>query len=52
MYNLRVLIIFLILSASLSELLETFTLGSKLKLRKIQTEKLNMIVRVVIIKTC
>ena len=51
-YNLRVLIVFLILSDSLSELPETFTLGIKLKLRKIQTEKLKMIVRVVIIKTC
>ena len=52
MYNLRVLIVSLILSGSLSELPETFTLGIKLKLRKIQTEKLKMIVRVVIIKTC
>ena len=52
MYNLRVLIISVILSASLSELPETFTLGIKLKLRKIQIEKLKMIVRVVIIKTC
>ena len=51
-FNLRVLIVFLILSGSLSELLKTFTLGIKLKLRKIQTEKLKMIVRVVIIKTC
>ena len=40
-----------ILSGSLSELPETFTLGMKLKLRKIQTEKLKMIVRVVIIQT-
>ena len=51
-YNLRVLIVSAILSASLSELPETITLGIKLKLRKIQTEKLKMIVRVVIIKTC
>ena len=50
-YNLRVLIISAILSASLSELPETFTLGIKLRLRKIKTEKLKMIVRVVIIKT-
>ena len=52
MYNLRVLIVLVILSASLSDLLETFTLGIKLKLRKIKTEKLKMIVRVVIIQTC
>ena len=52
MYNLRVLIVSLILSASLSELPETFTLGIKIKLRKIQTEKLKMIVRVVIIQAC
>ena len=52
MYNIRVLIISVILSASVSELPETFTLGIKLKLRKIKTEKLKMIVRVVIIKTC
>ena len=51
-YNLKVLIVSMILSGSLSELPETFTLGIKLKLRKIQTEKLKMIVRVVIIKTC
>ena len=50
--KLRVLIVFVILSASLLGLPETFTLGIKLKLRKIQTEKLKMIVRVVIIKTC
>ena len=36
---------------SLSELPETFRIGIKLKLRKIKTEKLKMIVRVVIIKT-
>ena len=42
----------LTLSGSLSEIPETFTLGIKLKLRKIQTENLKMIVRVVIIKTC
>ena len=52
MYNLRVLIVSLILSASPSELLETFTLGIKLKLRKIKTEKLEIIVRVVILQTC
>ena len=51
-YNLRVLILSLILSGCLSELPETFTLGIKKKLRKIQTEKLKMIVRIVIIKTC
>ena len=50
--NLRVLIVSLILSVSLLELHKTFTLGIKLKLKKIQTEKLKMIVRVVIIKTC
>ena len=49
MYNLRVLTVSVILSASLSELPETFRLGVKLKLRKIKTEKLKMIVRVVII---
>ena len=52
MYNIRVLIVSVILSASLSKLPETFTLGIKLRLRKIKTEKLKMIVRVVIIKTC
>ena len=51
-YNLRVLIVSIIISGSLSELPETFTLGIKIKLRKIQTEKLKMIVRVVIIQTC
>ena len=51
-YNLRVILVYLIFVGSLSELPETFTLGIKLKLRKIQTEKLKMIVRVVIIKTC
>ena len=51
-YNLRVLIVSIIISGSLSELPENFTLGIKMKLRKIQTEKLKMIVRVVIIKTC
>ena len=51
-YNLRVLIVSIIISGSLSELPETFTLGFKIKLRKIQTEKLKMIVRVVIIQTC
>ena len=42
-----VLIVCVILSASLSDLPETFTLGIKSKLRNIQTEKLKMIVRVV-----
>ena len=53
-YNLRVLIITItiILSGSLSKLPKTFTLGIKLKLRNVQTEKLKMIVRVVIIQTC
>ena len=51
-YILIVLIVSLILSGRVSELPKTFTLGIKLKLRKIQTEKLKMIVRVVIIKTC
>ena len=51
MYNLRVLIVYVILSASISKLPENFTLGIKLKLRKIKTEKLKMIVRVVIIQT-
>ena len=52
MYNLKVLIVSLILSGSLSELSETFTLGIKLKLRKIKTEKLYIIVRIVKLKTC
>ena len=51
-YNLRVLIVSIILSGSLSELPETFTLGIKIKLRKIQTEKLKIIVRVIIIQAC
>ena len=50
MYNLSVLIVSVILSGSLSELPETFTLGIKLKLRNVQTEKLKMIVIVVIFK--
>ena len=50
--QLRVLTESVILSANLSELPKTFTLGVKLKLRLIQTEKLKMIDRVVIIKTC
>ena len=50
MYTLRVLLVYVIFSASLSELPETFTLGIKFKLRKIKTEKLKMIVIVVIIK--
>ena len=41
-----------ILSGSLSELPKTFTLGIKLKLRKIKTEKLEIIIVVVILKTC
>ena len=48
-YNLRVLFVTIIISGSLSELPETFTLGIKIKLRKIQPEKLKMIVRVVLI---
>ena len=52
MYNLRAFIVSVILSASLSELPKTFTLGIKLRLRKIRIEKLQMIIRVVIIKTC
>ena len=52
MYNFRVLIVSVILFAILSELPETFTLGIRLKLRKIQTERLEIIVRVVILKTC
>ena len=48
----KALIVSAILSASLSELSETFMLGIKLKLRKIKTEKLEIIVRVVIHKTC
>ena len=39
-------------SVSLFELPDTFTLGIKLKLRNVQTEKLKMIVRFVIIQTC
>ena len=50
MYNHRVLVVSVIHSARISELPETFTLGIKLKFRKIQTEKLKMIVRVVIIE--
>ena len=49
MYNLRVLTVSLILSGSLSELPETFTLRFKLKLRKIKTEKIEIIV---VVKTC
>ena len=49
MYNLRVLIVSLINSGSLSELHKTFTLGIKLKLRKINTEKLGILDRVVIL---
>ena len=52
MYNLRVLIVSVILSDSLSELPKTFTIGIKLKLRKIKTKKLKMIVKVLILKTC
>ena len=51
-YNLRVLIVSVILAGSLLELPETFTLGIKLKVRKNKTEKLNVIVRVLIHKTC
>ena len=51
-YNLRILIVSLILSGSPSELPETFTLGIKLKFRKIKTEKLETIIVVVILKTC
>ena len=47
-----VFIVSKIISASISELPNTFRLGIKIKLRKIQTEKLKMIVRVVIIKAC
>ena len=50
MYNLRVLIVSVILSASLSELPETFTLVIKLNLWKIKAEKLKMIVFVLIEK--
>ena len=50
--NLKVLIVSIILSGKISELPETFTLGIELELRKIQTEKLKLIVRVVIIHTC
>ena len=49
MYNLRVLVVSLIFVGSLSELPKTFTLGIKLKLRHVQTEKLKIIVSVVII---
>ena len=41
----------LIFVGSLSELPITFTLGIKLKLRKYKTEKLKLIVRVLILKT-
>ena len=50
MYNLRVLIVSLILSGKLLEIPETFTLGIQLKLRKYKTEKLKVIVRVFIPK--
>ena len=49
MYNLRALIVSLILSASLSKLPETFTLGIKLKLRQVKIEELEIIVVVVIL---
>ena len=49
-YNLRVLIVTIIISGILSELPETFILGIKKNLRKIQTEKLKMAVRVSIIQ--
>ena len=52
MYNLRVLVVSLIFVGSLSELPETLTIGIKFKLRKIKTEKLEIIVRVVKLKTC
>ena len=50
--NLMVLLVSFILSFSLSELPETFTLRIKSKFRKIKTEKLELIVVVVILKTC
>ena len=48
----RVLSVYILVSGSLFELPETFTLGIKLELRKIQSEKLRMIVIVVIIQSC
>ena len=50
-FKYRVLILSLILSGSLSELPETFTLGIILLVRKNKTDKLHMIVRVLILKT-
>ena len=44
--------VYIILSGNLSELPKTFMLGIKSKLRKIQTEKLKMIVSAVIIQIC
>ena len=42
-YNPRVLIVYIIISGSLSELPETVTLGIKIKLMKLQSEKLKII---------
>ena len=52
MYNLRVLIVYLIFVDSLSELPETLTLGIKLKLRKMKTGNFEIIIVLVILKTC